>query len=101
MRSIKSVFEVYVRLNKRIPPEILLRVSGIEDPSELADVIFAQLNLRLEDKQKAMSITSVITRIEYLLKIVNSEVEILEVEKKIRARVRKQMERSQKEYYPQ
>ena len=99
MRSIKSVFEVYVRLNKRIPPEILMRVSGIEDPSELADVIFAQLNLRLEDKQKAMSVTSVVTRIEYLLKLINSEVEILEVEKKIRVRVRKQMERSQKEYY--
>ena len=99
MRSIKSVFEVYVRLNKRIPPEILMRVSNIEDPGELADVIFAQLNLRLEDKQKAISIANVTARIEYLLKLINSEVEILEVEKKIRVRVRKQMERSQKEYY--
>ena len=99
IRSIKSIFEAYVRLNKRIPPEILMRVSGIEDPDELADVILAQLNLRLEEKQNAIAISNVTDRIEYLLKLINSEVEILQVEKKIRVRVRKQMERSQKEYY--
>ena len=99
VRSVKSTFETYVKLNKRIPPEILMRVSTIEDISELADIIVAQLNLKLEDKQRILEITDPGIRLEELLNMMTGEIEILEVEKKIRNRVKKQMERSQKEYY--
>lgn len=99
MRSVKSTFETYVKLNKRIPPEILMRVSTIEEAGELADIIVAQLNLKLEDKQRILEIIDPIKRLEDLLNLMTSEIEILEVEKKIRNRVKKQMEKSQKEYY--
>jgi ATP-dependent Lon protease len=99
VRSVKSTFETYVKLNKRIPPEILMRVSTIEDISELADIIVAQLNLKLEDKQKILEIIDPGKRLEELLNLMTGEIEILEVEKKIRNRVKKQMEKSQKEYY--
>ena len=98
-RSVKSTFETYVKLNKRIPPEILMRVSGIEEAGELADIIVAQLNLKLEDKQRILEIADPGLRLEELLNMMTSEIEILEVEKRIRTRVKKQMERSQKEYY--
>jgi ATP-dependent Lon protease len=99
MRSVKTTFENYVKLNKRIPPEILMRVSTIESAGELADIIVAQLNLKLEDKQKILEISDPGKRLEQLLNLMTGEIEILEVEKKIRTRVKKQMERSQKEYY--
>lgn len=99
VRSVKSTFETYVKLNKRIPPEILMRVSSIESASELSDIIAAQLNLKLEDKQKVLEIADSIKRLEHLLNLMTGEIEILEVEKKIRTRVKKQMEKSQKEYY--
>ena len=99
VRSIQAIFESYVKLNKRIPPEILMRVSSIEDPSELADIIVAQLNLKIEDKQKILETISPSKRLEELLNLMTGEIEILEVEKKIRHRIKKQMERSQKEYY--
>lgn len=99
VRSVKSTFESYVKLNKRIPPEILMRVASIESPSELADIIVAQLNLKLEDKQVVLEIIDPSKRLEHLLNLMTGEIEILEVEKKIRTRVKKQMERSQKEYY--
>jgi ATP-dependent protease La len=99
VRSVKSTFETYVKLNKRIPPEILMRVSTIENPGELADIIVAQLNLKLEDKQTVLEIIDAGKRLEHLLNLMTGEIEILEVEKKIRTRVKKQMERSQKEYY--
>lgn len=99
VRSIKSTFETYVKLNKRIPPEILMRVSTIDDIGELADIIVAQLNLKLEDKQKILEIADPGKRLEELLNLMTGEIEILEVEKKIRNRVKKQMEKSQKEYY--
>ncbi|MGE0631394.1 MAG: endopeptidase La [Pseudobdellovibrionaceae bacterium] len=99
IRSVKSTFETYVKLNKRIPPEILMRVSTIENPGELADIIVAQLNLKLEDKQHVLEISDPGKRLEHLLNLMTGEIEILEVEKKIRTRVKKQMERSQKEYY--
>ncbi|WP_413289309.1 endopeptidase La [Bdellovibrio sp. HCB337] len=99
VRSVKTTFETYVKLNKRIPPEILMRVSTIENPGELADIIVAQLNLKLEDKQKVLEIHDPSKRLEHLLNLMTGEIEILEVEKKIRTRVKKQMERSQKEYY--
>ena len=99
LRSVKNTFEIYVKLNKRIPPETLMRVSTIEDYSELADIIAAQLNLKLEDKQKILETTVPSKRLEELFQLMTGEIEILEVEKKIRGRVKKQMERSQKEYY--
>jgi len=99
MRSVKTTFETYVKLNKRIPPEILMRVASIEDAGELADIIVAQLNLKLEDKQRTLEIADPNRRLEELLNMMSGEIEILEVEKKIRTRVKKQMERSQKEYY--
>lgn len=99
VRSVKTTFETYVKLNKRIPPEILMRVSTIEYAGELADIIVAQLNLKLEDKQNVLEIFDPIKRLEHLLNLMTGEIEILEVEKKIRTRVKKQMERSQKEYY--
>jgi ATP-dependent Lon protease len=99
VRSVKTTFETYVKLNKRIPPEILMRVSTIESPAELGDIIVAQLNLKLEDKQKVLEIFDPGKRLEHLLNLMTGEIEILEVEKKIRSRVKKQMERSQKEYY--
>jgi ATP-dependent Lon protease len=99
LRSIKTTFETYVKLNKRIPPEILMRVSTIEEIGELGDIIVAQLNLKLEDKQRILEVTDPGKRLEELLNLMTGEIEILEVERKIRGRVKKQMERSQKEYY--
>ena len=99
VRSLKATFENYVKLNKRIPPEMLMTVNGIEDPSRLADVIVAHLNLKLEDKQGILEVTEPSKRLEKLLQLMQGEIEILQVERRIRTRVKKQMERSQKEYY--
>lgn len=99
VRSVKTTFEQYVKLNKRIPPEILMKVTNIDSSSELADTIAAQMNLKLEDKQKILELNDPAKRLEQLLETMSGEIEILEVEKKIRTRVKKQMERSQKEYY--
>ena len=99
VRSVKTTFENYVKLNKRIPPEILMRVSVIEEASELADIIVAQLNLKLEDKQKLLEESNAAKRLEELLSLMANEIEIFEVEKRIRSRVKNQMEKSQKEYY--
>lgn len=99
VRSVKATFETYVKLNKRIPPEILMRVSTIDDIGELGDIIVAQLNLKLEDKQRILELFDPGKRLEELLNLMTGEIEILEVERKIRGRVKKQMERSQKEYY--
>ncbi|MCB0394099.1 MAG: endopeptidase La, partial [Bdellovibrionales bacterium] len=89
----------YMKLNKKIPPEIFARVLAIEDPGELSDIIIAQLNLKLEDKQKNLEIEDPGDRLEEILGIISSEIEILEVEQKIKSRVEKQMKQSQKEYY--
>jgi ATP-dependent Lon protease len=99
VRSLKGTFENYVKLNKRIPPEMLMSVNGIEDPSRLGDVIVAHLNLRFEDKQGVLEITDPTKRLERLLELMQGEIEILQVERRIRTRVKKQMEKSQKEYY--
>ena len=99
VRSIKTTYENYVKLNKRIPPEILMRVSSIENAGELADIIVAQLNLKIEDKQKLLAVVDTGKRLEELLNIMTGEIEILEVEKRIKSRVKKQMEQSQREYY--
>ena len=100
MRSLKKSFENYVKLNKYISPESLMAVTNISDnPSMLSDVVAAQLNLRLEHRQELIEIFDPAERLENLLNRITGEIEILEVEKKIRGRVKKQMERSQKEYY--
>lgn len=99
IRSVKVTFESYVKLNKRIPPELLMSVLAIEDPGKLADTIIPHLNVKVEDKQKLLEVTDCCHRLERLLSLIEGEIEILQVEKKIRSRVKKQMERSQKEYY--
>lgn len=99
VRSLKATFENYVKLNKRIPPEMLMSVNSIEDPSRLADLVVAHMNLKLEDKQEILEIQDPSKRLEKLLHLMQGEIEILQVERRIRSRVKKQMERSQKEYY--
>lgn len=99
MRSAISQFEGYVKLNKKIPPEVLTSVSGIEDAEQLADTMAAHMPLKLVDKQKVLEIISVTERLEYLMAQMEGEIDLLQVEKKIRTRVKKQMEKSQREYY--
>ncbi len=99
MRQVQECFENYVKLNKRIPPEMLVSVQTIEDPSRLADTIVAHLSLKLNDKQGILETPSATKRLEKLYELMQAEIEILQVEKKIRTRVKKQMEKSQKEYY--
>ncbi len=100
MRSVQSTFESYVKLNKRIPPEMLMTVQTIEDPSRLADTIVVHLtSIKLNDRQEILETTAPAKRLERLFELMNAEIEILQVEKKIRSRVKKQMEKSQKEYY--
>ncbi len=100
MRTVKMAFDNYVRLNKRVPPEMLLSVAQIESESKLSDTLVAHLpNLKLEDKQKLIEEISPQKRLETLYGFIQSEIEIIRVEKKIRARVKRQMEKTQKEYY--
>jgi ATP-dependent Lon protease len=99
MRSVHSTFEAYVKLNKRIPPEMLMSVAAIDDPARLADTIVAHLSLKLSDKQSILETESPQERLEKLYELMQGEIEILQVEKKIRTRVKKQMEKTQKEYY--
>ena len=99
MRSVQSTFESYVKLNKRIPPEMLVSVSSIEEPGRLADTIASHLTLKLADKQALLELASPTRRLEKLYELMQGEIEILQVERKIRSRVKKQMERTQKEYY--
>lgn len=99
VRSVVKSFETYVKLNKRIPPEMIMSVSSIEDPGRMADTIASHLTIKLEDKQALLSISSPTKRLERLYSIMEGEIEILEVEQKIRQRVKRQMEKTQKEYY--
>ncbi|MGF1465766.1 MAG: endopeptidase La [Sandaracinaceae bacterium] len=100
MRSVQSTFETYVKLNKRIAPEMLMQVQTIDDPARLADTIVVHLTaVKLHDKQEILETTDPATRLERLFDLMNAEIEILQVEKKIRSRVKKQMEKTQKEYY--
>jgi ATP-dependent Lon protease len=98
-RAIVSQFEQYVKLNKKIPPEILTSLAGIDDAGRLADTIAAHLPLKLEQKQKMLEIISTSERLEALLSQLETEIDILQVEKRIRGRVKKQMEKSQRDYY--
>jgi len=100
MRSVQSTFENYVKLNKRIPPEMLVSVQTIDDPARLADTIVVHLNsIKLADRQEILETTDPGARLSRLYEMMTAEIEILQVEKKIRTRVKKQMERTQKEYY--
>jgi ATP-dependent Lon protease len=98
-RAIVAQFEQYVKLNKKIPPEILTSLAGIDDPGRLADTIAAHLPLKLEQKQAMLEMTGTSQRLEGLLTQLETEIEILQVEKRIRGRVKKQMEKSQRDYY--
>ena len=99
VRSVHSVFEAFVKLNKRIPPEMLMQVASIDDPARLADTIAVQLSLKLNDRQALLETEDAAKRLEKLYELMQGEIEILQVEKKIRTRVKKQMEKTQKEYY--
>jgi ATP-dependent Lon protease len=99
MRSVFSQFDQYVKLNKKIPPEILSSLTSITEPGRLADSIAANLSLKLSEKQKILETFEVKKRLNLLLELMEAEIDILQVEKKIRGRVKKQMEKSQREYY--
>jgi ATP-dependent Lon protease len=100
MRSVKATFENYVKLNKRIPPEMLVSVQTIDEPARLADTVVVHLNsIKLSDRQEILETTDPAKRLSRLYDLMTAEIEILQVEKKIRTRVKKQMERTQKEYY--
>ncbi|MDH5633866.1 MAG: endopeptidase La [Gammaproteobacteria bacterium] len=98
-RSVLSEFDQYVKLNMKIPPEILTSVNGIEEPGRLADTIAAHLSLKIEDKQEILEMGDVRQRLEHILSVMESEIDLLQVEKRIRGRVKRQMEKSQREYY--
>lgn len=99
IRSVVKSFENYVKFNKRVPPEMMVSVSSIEDPGRLADTIASHLTIKIDDKQALLSVLSPTKRLERLYSLMESEIEILEVEQKIRQRVKRQMEKTQKEYY--
>ena len=99
MRTLISEFEQYVRLSKKIPPETVVSVMAIEEPGRLADVIASHLSLRIQEKQKVLEARDVAHRLELLCEMLATEMEVLELERKINIRVRKQMEKTQKEYY--
>jgi ATP-dependent Lon protease len=99
MRSIKESFELYLKLSKKIHVEMMGTIVAIEDSSKLADVVVTHLNVKLEDKQKIMEIFNITERLEAIYSLMLSEIEILQVEEKIKRRVKKQMEKTQKDYY--
>ncbi|OOF19510.1 endopeptidase La [Salinivibrio sp. PR932] len=99
VRTAISQFEGFIKLNKKIPPEVLTSLNGIEEAARLADTIAAHMPLKLQDKQKVLEIIDIAERLEYLMTMMESEIDLLQVEKRIRGRVKKQMEKSQREYY--
>ena len=99
IRSIKNIFEQYVKVNKRIPSELLMSISSITEPSRLADIIVAHLSMKIPEKQKILNAVNIEERLSLLLEKMQGEIEIINVERKIRTRVKSQMEKSQKEYY--
>ncbi len=99
MRSLLGQFEQYVKLNKKIPPEVIASLSSIDDAARMADTVAAHMTLKLEDKQLLLEMSNVHERIEKLMVLLESEIDIQQIEKRIRGRVKKQMEKSQREYY--
>jgi ATP-dependent Lon protease len=98
-RSVITQFEQYIKLNKKIPPEVLVSVNQIEDPSKLADTVASHLTLKISDKQELLEIASVSARLEKVFSFMEGEIGVLQVEKRIRSRVKRQMEKTQREYY--
>ncbi|PVV05635.1 MAG: endopeptidase La [gamma proteobacterium symbiont of Ctena orbiculata] len=99
MRSATNLFDQYVKLNKKVPPEVLTSLSSIDEPSRLADTIAAHMSLKLEEKQHVLEIPNVRERLEHLMGLMEGENDILQMEKRIRGRVKRQMEKNQREYY--
>ena len=98
-RSVTGQFEQYVKLNKKVPPEVLVSVNQIEEPSKLADTIASHLSIKLDEKQELLEIGSVSGRLERVVSLMEGEIGVLQVEKRIRSRVKRQMEKTQREYY--
>lgn len=99
VRTAINQFEGYIKLNKKIPPEVLTSLNSIDDAARLADTIAAHMPLKLSDKQSVLEMSDITERLEYLMAMMESEIDLLQVEKRIRNRVKKQMEKSQREYY--
>jgi ATP-dependent Lon protease len=99
MRSATNLFDQYVKLNKKVPPEVLTSLSSIDEPSRLADTIAAHMSLKLEEKQHVLEMSNVQERLEHLMGQMEGENDILQMEKRIRGRVKRQMEKNQREYY--
>ena len=99
IRSLTSQFDQYVKLNRKIPPEILTSLSNIDEPSRLVDTIAAHMSLKIDEKQKVLEIADLRERFEHMMGVLESEIDLLQVEKRIRGRVKRQMEKSQREYY--
>ncbi|MDQ5884012.1 MAG: ATP-dependent Lon protease [Pseudomonadota bacterium] len=99
VRSLISQFEQYIKLNKKIPPEVMASISGIEDPNRLVDTIAAHLSIKVEEKQDILEILDIGSRLEHLMNAIETEIDLLQVEKRVRNRVKRQMEKSQREYY--
>ena len=99
VRSIIAQFEQYVKLNKKVPPEILTSLSGIDEPGRLADTVAAHMALKLSEKQRVLEIQDIKSRLEQILGVIEGEIDVLHIEKRIRGRVKQQMEKSQREYY--
>ncbi|MCH8256447.1 MAG: endopeptidase La, partial [Proteobacteria bacterium] len=99
VRALMSAFDQYVQVSKKVPPEVMTSLSNVDEPSRLVDTIAAQLNLKLDEKQKILEMVSLSERIDHMLKLLEAEIDLFGVEKRIRGRVKKQMEKSQREYY--
>ncbi|MCK5237365.1 MAG: LON peptidase substrate-binding domain-containing protein, partial [Deltaproteobacteria bacterium] len=99
VRNVVKSFENYIKLNKRVPPEMLASVTAITEPGKLADSIATHLTVKLSEKQKLLSILEPLKRLEHLYGMIEGEIEILDVEQRVRQRVKRQMEKTQKEYY--
>jgi ATP-dependent Lon protease len=99
MRSVLAQFDQYVKLSKKVPPEILSSLAGIEEPGRLADTIAAHMSLKIEEKQNILEMVGLRQRLEQLIALMEAEIDLLQIEKRIRGRVKRQMEKSQREYY--
>ena len=99
VRALMSAFDQYVQVSKKVPPEVMTSLSNVDEPSRLVDTIAAQLNLKLDEKQQILEMVSLSERIDHMLKLLEAEIDLFGVEKRIRGRVKKQMEKSQREYY--
>src|SRR5207249_633144 len=98
-RTVVAQFEQYIKLNKKIPPEVLVSINQIDDPSKLADTVASHLQLKIPEKQELLELEGVSERLERVYAFMESEIGVLQVEKRIRNRVKRQMEKTQREYY--